>query len=739
MADTSHNSSAESTTSHPLEESIDRQFNHWRKVMLDRILLFASILGAFPVIWGILNHDRFIYLYIGIYLFTVTLFAVKPLGYTIRVLGLLLIIYGIAVSEFMYGGITGGARIYLLSIILLAGIFLGLRAGFVVLGISLATIGCTYYLIMNGSIELIEHRAVISMQTDLWVHYVLGLLLMAGCILAPLGSLLRRLSQSLEKSAGLVDQLRNQIDEKERAQIDLMDSEKRYRIVAGNIMDIIWTSDLDLNFTFVSPSVTRLVGYETDDAIGHNILDTIFQKNRQSVQHLLATELKQAEIDGKRPKQSISFEMELPQKNGETIWTESRATFIRNDSGEPVEILGVTRDITLQKEAEEERRHLEIQIRQSDKLKSLGALAGGIAHDFNNILQAVFGYADLALVHTEDNAVAHEEIEQIKQAANRAHELVLQILMFGRQGEEEFHLVHLDTVVNEVLDLLRASLPSTIRIDKQVKGACDPVFADASQMHQVVVNLCTNAFHAMQETGGVLSVTLEPIHIERREASSYYNLSEGKYIRLMIRDTGHGLSPETAERIFEPFFTTKNVGEGTGLGLSTVHGIVMKHGGDITVDSTQGESTSFCVYLPVASGEVDSNTVPDETGAQGNEHVLFVDDEENLVALGDRALTHMGYHVTGVSDSRKALELFKAAPDKFQIVLTDQTMPNMTGTQLVSELQAIRPDIPVILISGYMDSIPREKALELGINTVLKKPVRANEISAAIRTLLDDE
>jgi PAS domain S-box-containing protein len=718
-------------------ESMERQFTRWREVMLDRILLFAAILGTFPILWSIINRDRYLFLYIGIYCVAVALYAAKSLGYTVRVAGLLGIIYGVALSEFAYGGITGGARIYLLSIILLAGIFLGLRAGFAVLGISLATIAGVYFLIDGGHIELTGPRAALSEQPYLWVHYVLGLLLMAGCILMPLGSLLQQLVQSLAKSQHLVTQLQRQVDEKEEAQTKLLKSERLYRMVTDNIMDIVWTTDMDLNITFVSPSVTRLTGFDMDDTVGFNLLDGIYRRHRSMVNHLLVSELKRAEADGTRPTDSVSFEMELPHKDGRKLWVESRATFIRDEAGEPIEILGVTRDITSQKTAEAERNHLEIQIRQSEKLKSLGALAGGIAHDFNNILQAIFGYSDLALVHTEDNPAAHEEIDQVKHAAKRAHELVQQILMFGRQGDDEFKLVSLDEIADEVLELLRASLPSTISIDRQVNGSCGPVFANPSQIHQVIVNLCTNAFHAMRENGGTLSIALESEHLNSRQARNFYHLHEGRYIRLTIRDTGHGISPEITDRIFEPFFTTKEVGDGTGLGLSTVHGIVMKHGGEITVDSTLGKGTSFCVYLPEAVGDVISDPSLDGIVPTGQEHVLFVDDEENLVALGERALTQLGYRVTGVTDSEEALALFNSSPDAFQVVLTDQNMPNMTGVELATKLHTVRPHVPVILVSGFLDSVPRESALKLGISTILSKPVRANEMSAAIRSLMD--
>ncbi len=380
------------------------------------------------------------------------------------------------------------------------------------------------------------------------------------------------------------------------------------------------------------------------------------------------------------------------------------------------------------------------ELRQAQKMEAIGTLAGGIAHDFNNILSAIFGFTQLAQMREKNNPKLCQDLEQVHNAAIRAKDLVQQILTFSRQGEQERHAIQIHLIVKEAIKLLRASIPSTIDIRGRIPGDCGLVMADTTQLHQVVMNLCTNAYHAMRENGGLLEVTLAPFEIK---ADTYYDqlsLEPGEYIRLTVRDTGHGIKESLHGTIFEPYFTTKKKGEGTGLGLAVVHGIVTSHKGQITVDSKPGQGATFHVYFPRCDSETDS--LPHETSEQilprGTEHILAVDDEKAITMVLEEMLTGLGYRVTAVNGSVEALEKFKAEPENFDLVITDMTMPDMTGAELTRELLAIRQELPIILTTGFTEKTTREAAMALGIRKFLPKPIAIEELAPVIREALEE-
>ncbi|MDD4392487.1 MAG: PAS domain S-box protein [Desulfobacterales bacterium] len=397
--------------------------------------------------------------------------------------------------------------------------------------------------------------------------------------------------------------------------------------------------------------------------------------------------------------------------------------------------------IIQRKRMSEEKERLERQLRQAQKMEAIGTLAGGIAHDFNNILMAIFGYADMAMMELPADSEAAAQIAEVLRAANRARDLVKQILSFSRQTDHERNPVQVHLIVKEALKLLRASIPTTIEIRRNIDPACGYVLADPTQIHQVIMNLCTNAYQAMRTGAGVMAVSLTMVDIGRDDhKAADMDLVPGPYLKLEISDSGHGMDRATLERIFEPYFTTKRKLGGTGLGLSVVHGIVKSHGGHITVYSEPGKGATFLVYLPMIASAAESPRSEDVKAVpKGNERILLLDDDASIVKLEQSMLESLGYEVTAEMSSEKALQIFRAAPEKFDLAITDMTMPHMTGTKLAQQLLAIRPDIPIILCTGFSELINEETARAMGIREYIMKPVVRKQMAEIVRKVLDEK
>lgn len=397
------------------------------------------------------------------------------------------------------------------------------------------------------------------------------------------------------------------------------------------------------------------------------------------------------------------------------------------------------KEMEIRKHHEKEKTKLENQLLQLQKMETIGTLAGGIAHDFNNILTPILGYTEMALEELSDESVLKYDIEQINSAAIRGKDLVQQILTFSRQVDFEKKPLKMDDVVGEVLKLIRASFPSNIEIRQDLDTDCGTVLADATQMHQIIMNLCTNAYHAMMKNGGVLDVTLDKVNIGTRQISGTEKIPKGTYVKLAISDTGHGMDKRTVERIFEPFFTKKEVGSGSGLGLSVVHGIVSNNHGSIVVESKPGEGSTFTIYLPQHSEEF----VPEKDSSQkvrkGHGSILFVDDEKEITFMGKRMLESLGYTVDITSDSQTALQDFKKDPFKYDLLVTDQAMPKMMGTELIGKVKQIRPDLKSIIITGYQESIPNNAMEQYDIADIISKPLILSEFSELIRKVLSQK
>jgi PAS domain S-box-containing protein len=652
------------------------------------------------------------------------------------------------------------------------------------------------------------------------------------------------------------------ISEQVEAQEKLKQSEGKYRLLAENVTDVIWAADLDLKLTYVSPSSERVFGWSPSDWMSRGLQDFLTPDSLERVGKILQQERERLLLPDTDESPVTTVELEIYRKDGSACWFEVSSRILRDGDGRPASIIGVTRDISQRKKAEEAlrkneallksvleaapigigvvhhrvfswvnegllsmtgysldglsgksarvlyadddeyervgrekyeqiatagkgvietrwkakdgtvidiflssspidpgdlaagvvftamdisglkraeeaRKELEGQLRQAQKMEAIGTLAGGIAHDFNNILFTIVGFTDLSL-HDACDGETRWNLTQVLNACDRAKNLVNQILAFSRQEAPERRPVDIVPVAKEALKFLRSTIPSTVELKQRITGDRLAVLSDPTTIHQVLINLGTNAAHAMRTTGGVLEVCLESVEIPRdRGRNVLAELKPGPYIRMTVRDTGTGIDPAIMNRIFDPFFTTKAQGEGTGLGLSVVYGIVKSHGGSIAIESEVGRGSTFHVYLPrtpEAEHEDDRNKAP---ASGGSEHILFVDDEVVLVDMGERMLSALGYRVTAVANGPEALKTFRENPDDFDLVITDMTMPGMTGAELSREILKIKPGFPIILCTGFSEIISEGEAKAMGIRRFLMKPVFLDTLAGEIRAVLD--
>ncbi|MDD5087843.1 MAG: PAS domain S-box protein [bacterium] len=546
-----------------------------------------------------------------------------------------------------------------------------------------------------------------------------------------------RLATLAIENARLFSVANRELAERRQAEVALRESENRYRFLAENATDFIWVMDMNLKGTFCSPSVTRMRGYSVEEANAQSLEETLTPASLEIARQVLGEELALGRCGPEGKVRVRTLELEMVRKDGSTLWTETNASIIWDSDGNPIGILGSTRDISERKRAEQEREQLETQLRRAQKMEAIGTLAGGIAHDFNNILTPIMAYTEMAVEALPSDTSTRTDLEHVIDAANRAKDLVRQILTFSRQTEQARFAMSLTPIIKETLKLIRASLPSTIVIHEYVAPHTGEVMADPSQMHQVLMNLCTNAAASMRQGGGELSIRLEDIFITEDFARAHPHLHEGPYVRLSVSDTGCGMDAETLTRAFEPFFTTKPVGEGTGLGLSVVHGIITGSGGDVHVTSEPGTGTRFDIYLPRAMQPAPAAPAEKAEIRPGHERILIVDDEPEIARVGQRVLEKYGYHVTIRTSSVEALEVFKANPDRFDMVITDLTMPHITGLQLTEEIRALQPDLPVILITGFSNQMDEQTIQSLQINASLLKPLSPSELARIVRLVLD--
>ncbi len=403
-----------------------------------------------------------------------------------------------------------------------------------------------------------------------------------------------------------------------------------------------------------------------------------------------------------------------------------------DQQGKLVSIVETAKDIT-------ENKYLEKQLRQAQKMEAIGTLAGGIAHDFNNILMAIIGFTEIMEYEIPADNPAQNYLQQVLKAGNRAKDLVKQILTISRQSEHKNQPVEVQNILREALQLLRSSIPTTITFKENIDFKCKPILADPSRIHQIVMNLCTNAYHAMDKKSGVLTVSLSEEEIKPASRARHDDLRPGRYVKLEVSDTGCGMEKSLIEKIFDPYFTTKDQGEGTGLGLAVVLGIVKRVRGHITVDSEPGKGTTFRIFFPQFTSQYDSSAqeTKSKEDMRGNERILIIDDEAQIFKLEKKILQRLGYQVTALSSPVEALRVFQAKPEDFDLIITDMTMPNITGAELAQKVLSIRENIPIILCTGYSEIIDKEKARALGIRDFILKPIKMNDLASAVRNVLE--
>jgi len=513
--------------------------------------------------------------------------------------------------------------------------------------------------------------------------------------------------------------LRSEVKEREQAE------EERIRLATAieQAAESVVITDRDGTIQYVNPAFESITGYGRKEAVGQNPRILKSGKHRKE----FYADLWNTIASGKVWRGHFISK----KKNGTLYEEEATISPIKNTSGEIINFVAVKRDVT-------EEIKLEDKLRQAQKMEAIGTLAGGIAHDFNNILSAIIGYTELAEYEIPEGSKTREKLKEVLKAGRRAKDLVKQILAFSRQGDQERKPLQIGHIVKEALKLLRASLPTTIEIRRNIEPDTGIIEADPTQIHQVLMNLCTNAAHAMNNKGGMLEVGIRNVEVENEDIGlEYPNVPPGRYVMLTIRDTGHGMSAGVVERIFDPYYTTKEKGEGTGLGLAVVHGIVKSHGGAITVYSEIGKGSTFNIYFPAIEKKVEEEKETGEVIHTGHQRILFVDDEPALVDIGKKMLEHLGHEVIIRISSLEALEAFRNNPDRFDLVISDKTMPQMTGFDLARELKQIRPDIPIILCTGFSDTTDSDKAKAMGISGLVMKPIVMREMAETIKRVSD--
>ncbi len=526
------------------------------------------------------------------------------------------------------------------------------------------------------------------------------------------------------------------ITERRLSQEALRQSEARFGRLVEHTPVIPWEMDVKSQlFTYVGHRAEEILGYPMSE----------WRKPRFRSKHAHPDDVKRIcdEFDRVVAEgNELEIEYRLRHRDGSIFWFRDLISVIRRN-GEAIALQGLLIDVTLAKEADFERRKLEDRLREFQKMQALGTLAGGIAHDFNNILGGIIGYAELALSSAKNPQQAQSYIERIRDSSYRARDLVKQILSFSSGRAVERENVMLSWIVREVLQLLRASIPAAIQVELREEDRDLMVSANATQIHQVVLNICTNAAHAMRG-GGQIKIQLEKVPVDQVISRKIAELSMCDYALVRITDNGHGMSPEIMARIFEPYFTTKPAGEGSGLGLAVAHGIIANHGGAISVQSELGAGSTFEVFLPLQENVETALPEPAQQSDESDDalaeavgrRILFVDDEASLVDIGREMLQHIGFDVIGFASSTQALAYYLEHHGEIDLLITDQTMPDLNGDALIRKMRQIRPDLPVVLCTGYSALIDKKGAEQLGVNAFLAKPYSIVELCSSVKSVL---
>ncbi|MHC1729208.1 MAG: ATP-binding protein [Syntrophobacteraceae bacterium] len=520
------------------------------------------------------------------------------------------------------------------------------------------------------------------------------------------------------------------ITDQKKAEETIRDRERYFRSIIASMHEDIFVVNTDFRISDVNRDFLDTIRQRREDVVGRYCYEVLQQYHRPCSMEGRKCALQKIFRTG----EPVSYKNQLTRADGANVELSGICSPLKDETGKVTHVIIALRDISNEK-------RLETELRQAQKMEAIGTLAGGVAHDFNNILGIILGYSELTSSQLSPDSREYANLSQVQKTCMRGKELVRQILAFSRKSKQEKCPLHIGTILKEAVKLLRSALPASIEIEQSIPAASDMdlIMADATHMHQVIMNLCTNASHAMSESGGILEVTLSNIAVNISDLPRYPELLPGEYVKMSFRDTGHGIAPWDMERIFEPYFTTKGPGQGTGLGLAVVHGIVKDHKGAVQVHSDPGKGTIFNIYLPrIIAGEPLAPQDSYSVNVSGTESILLVDDEKPLAEVYCKMLVNLGYKVVGKTDSMEAIEAFRNSPGSFDLVISDQTMPRMTGLELARQIAQISPKTPVILCSGYSDVLNEDSAREAGVREVLMKPLLLRHVAKTIRKILDE-
>lgn len=670
------------------------------------IALIPSLLLAYKEgLWNVIVID------LAAYTITVAILIARNAPFVVRALVCCFILYTLGVSLLFILGPIGAGYIWLFGASVLISAFIGLNAALWTLVLNAITLLGVGVFIAYGHPAWEFH---VDNMLEKWLVMAGNFMLLNAFITITTAFMLNGLKKALLTEQKITE--------------SLQESDERFRTISETSHNAICILDDQGRIIWCNNRTLEISGYTRDQLLGApSFLRFLVPESADMAKRNYGKLLAGEDYDH-------HYHFEFIGADGAKHLVENHMADYTDKQGRRNLIVSLL-DITDLKRAEEERRALEKQLFESQKMEAIGTLAGGIAHDFNNILGAIMGYSELAAIDP-DEKTRQSHIQRVLEASGRARDLVKQILSFSRHEKHDKKPIDMRFIVKEVLKLLAAATPATIEIRQALPDVICTVNADPTQIHQILMNLCTNAVHAMGEKGGVMGVSLSCITIDTLPDGP--DMKPGSYVRLSVSDTGHGIEQEIISRIFDPFFTTKRVGSGTGLGLSVVYGIVKNHAGKITVASKPNQGATFNVYLPCIEAEkpgVDSRSVGSIRG--GHELILFVDDDRFMAELGTGMLAPLGYTVVTHSDSVEALHEFRQDPQRYDLVITDMTMPRMTGRELAREIIGIRPGIPIIICTGFSEYIDAGKAKELGIRAFLMKPLARKDLAEAVRAALD--
>jgi len=722
----------------------------WRVNVLFAILFTALVLCTLTIgaaiflaikekVWGLVIFDV-----LG-YVICISLLLSRRLSYEIRAAVTLLMFYIVGLAVIVSVGPLSGGPVWLFTFAVLVGVLLGSKAAMVAIAVNGITLTIIAWLLSTGQFGLTfpffnTSQVMVSAGVNFIVLNVIAAMSVSVLVKGLVSShqkekvLLSNIEQERVHLMEAKKGLELEVEERKQVEEALRESEAQKKAILDASIDVIRLVDKDMKIIWANKRTTTELKAAPEQLIGRFCYEAVAGRDTPCP----GCPTKKALKSGKT-EHALMSQKELNGIKEETYW-DDYVVPIKNELGDIINLIQISRNITDHKKAGEEKENLEAQLRQSQKMQAISTLAGGIAHDFNNILTAIMGYGQLAQMKLDPESEVYADLKEVLQSGNRAKLLIQQILAIGRDQEQERQPMQPKYIVREVLKFLKSTLPSTIEIQEKIDKDVGVIDADPTQMHQVLMNLCTNAGHAMDKDGGILKVSLRNVTVGPQEQESGVHLEPGPYLRLGVSDTGYGIAPEIREKIFDPYFTTKGPGVGTGIGLSVVHGIVAQHGGDITVESEPGKGSTFHVYLPLTQGEEEQPEVQEETPLpKGTERVLFIDDEAVLANMGNQMLESLGYDVTSMTSSLEALALFKEDPKQFDLVITDTTMPNMPGDILAHKIMELRPDTPVIICTGHSKRISKEKAKQMGIKGFLMKPPAMRDLADMVRKVLDEK